>query len=93
MPSQRGWFSCFSSHPPQEKGPAEAQSVVMGEIPPPGSALVRPTGGQQQVCEAEVQHPPILVNHLAIEKIRGAAGSVQCLEDAGQGGQAASVPG
>lgn len=36
---------------------------------------------------------PLLVNHLATEKICGAAGSEQCLEDGGQGGQAASVPG
>lgn len=65
----------------------------MNEIPPPGSDWVRPTSGQQQVCKAEpysseVQHSLTAGEQLGNWEIHGAAGSVQCLEDAGQGGQA-----
>lgn len=67
----------------------------MVEITPPGSDWVRPTGGQQQVCKAEpeVQHSLAAGEPFGNRQVHGATGSVHCLEDAGQGGQAASVSG
>lgn len=77
------------------KGPAAAQRVVMDGIPPPGSAWVRSTGGQQKVgkAEPEVQHSLTAGEPFGNKQIHGATGSLQCLEDADQGGQAASVSG
>lgn len=53
------------------------------------------SGGQQQVCEAEseVQHLLTAGDPFGNRQIQGVAGSVQCLEDAGQGGHAASLSG
>lgn len=75
-PSQQWWFSCSCSHPPQGKGAAAAQRVVMDGIPPPGSDWVRPTGDSGPNSRFARQSlkfstHSLLVSHLATDKYVG----------------------